>query len=105
MKKEYVTDAVDLDMVLATLCDVIGAAPEDSKFNFLKINDHRIMTQIKKYSRCIKDKNFADMDNDKAEQFYEEECADILDAVNQANFDFFINGVRLGAQLLAEMLF
>ena len=45
------------------------------------------------------------MDNDKAEQFYEEECADILDAVNQANFDFFINGVRLGAQLLAEMLF
>lgn len=104
MKKEHVTDTVDLDMVLATLCDVIGAASKDSKFNFMKVHDHRIMVQIKKYSRCIRDKNFTDMNDDQTEQFYEEESAHILDAVSAANFDFFSNGVRLGAQLLAEML-
>lgn len=105
MRKEHVTDVVDLDMVLATICDAIGAESEDSKFNFMNVHDHRIMVQIKKYSRCIRDKNFTDMDDDQAEQFYEEESAHILDAVSAANLDFFSNGVRLGAQLLAEMLF
>ena len=105
MKKEHVTDTVDLDMMLSMLCDVIGAASKDSKFDFLKIHDSKIMTQIKKYSECIKDKNFSDMDDVQTEEFYEQESADIFDAISLVNFDFFSNGVRMGAQLLAQMLF
>lgn len=104
MKKEFVTDIVSLDMLLAIVCDTLNVASKDSKSNFLKIHDHKIMSQIKAYAEYIKEKNFSDMNDGETEQFFEEGGAHILDAVSEANFDFFKNGFKLGAKILTEIL-
>lgn len=100
-----IIDTIDLDRIIAMIWDWFSDIPDQPRFNFMKIHDMEIMTQIKEYSMDVKDQNFSGMDRQKTEEFIEQNCSELFDTITQANFDFFKQGVRLGSRLLAEMVF
>lgn len=104
MEKERTTGTIDLDMILVLICDLVGTFTKNPKFDFLKVHDTKIMTELKNYSICIKNKNFSDMDDNEIEEFFEEQSINLFDAISQSNFDFLRNGTKMGAQLLADLV-
>ncbi len=100
-----IIDSIDLDTILTMIWDLFSVIPDQPRLNFMKIHDMEIMTKIKEYSMDVKDKNFSGMDKQKTEEFIEQACTELFDTITQANFDFFKHGVKLGARLLAEMVF
>lgn len=98
-------DAIDLDKILAMVWDFLSDIPEKPRFNFMKIHDDEIMTEIKKYSQKVKCENFEGMEELKTEELIEQICSELFDSITQVNFDFFKHGARLGARLFAELVF
>ncbi len=95
--------SIDLDKILTMVWDFLSDVPEKPRFNFMKLHDDEIMTQIKEYSMDVNGKNFSGMDRQNVEEFIEQDCVKLFDTITQANFDFFKQGARLGARLVAEL--
>lgn len=95
---------VSLDDILAMLIDEEAENPEKSYFDFIKTHDSSILTQIKKYTMEVKDKDFSKLDEIQAEYMVEETATDLSDAVTKANFDYLKNGMKLGIRLLLDLM-
>lgn len=95
---------VSLDDILTMLIDKEAENPEKTYFDFIKTHDSSILTQIKKYTMEVKDKDFSKLDEIQAEYMVEETATDLRDAVTAANFDYLRGGMKLGVRLLFELM-
>lgn len=109
MKISFETDGKDgrmisLDDILTMLINKEAENPEKSYFDFIKTHDSSILTQIKKYTLEVKDKDFSKLDEIQTESMIEESAVDLTDAVTKANFEYLKSGMKLGVRMLFELM-
>lgn len=95
---------VSLDDILAMLIDKEAENQERSYFDFIKTHDSSILTQIKKYTLEVKDRDFSNLDEVQTESMIEESAIDLTDAVTRANFEYLKSGMKLGVRMLFELM-
>ena len=98
------TNMVSIDDILAILIDKEAENPERAYFDFTKSHDISIMTQVKKYTMDVKEKDFSNLDEFHVESMIEETAINLTDAITKANFDYFKNGMKLGIRMLFELM-
>lgn len=89
-----IINSVNLDVIPAMIWDLFSDIPDQPRFNFMKLHDDEIMTQIKKYPMDFKNKNFSEMGEQETEELIEQTCVKLFDTITEANFDFFKHGVK-----------
>lgn len=99
-----ISESIDLDQIVCLILDKAVANPKLSNFDFTKKHDNNVMTQIKKYSLGIKDKDLSQMNDPQLEEMVEESSAELFDSIVQANFDYYKHGMKAGARLLLELI-
>lgn len=109
MKISFETDGKDsrmisLDDILTMLINKEAENPEKSYFDFIKTHDSSILTQVKKYTLEVKEKDFSKFDEIQTESMIEESAVDLTDAVTKANFEYLKSGMKLGVRMLFELM-
>lgn len=109
MKISFETDGKDsrmisLDDILTMLINKEAENPEKSYFDFIKTHDSNILTQVKKYTLEVKEKDFSKLDEIQTESMIEESAEDLTDAVTKANFEYLKSGMKLGVRMLFELM-
>lgn len=109
MKISFETDGKDsrmisLDDILTMLINKEAENPEKSYFDFIKTHDSSILTQVKKYTLEVKEKDFSKLDEIQTESMIEESAVDLTDAVTKANFEYLKSGMKLGVRMLFELM-
>ncbi len=110
MKITFETDGADssctvsMDDILAMMIDKEAESQDKSYFDFIKTHDNEILTQIKKYTADIKEKDLSDLNEFQKETLIEETATGITDAVVIANFEYLKSGIKLGVRLLFELM-
>ena len=95
---------INLDDILAMLIDKDAESQSKSYFDFIKTHDSSILTQIKKYTADIKEKDLSDLNEFQKETLIEETATGITDAVVKANFAYLKSGMKLGVRMLFELM-
>lgn len=89
-----------LDDIVNYILEKSGTDPRCNRLSFVKRNDHILMEKIKEYSQDIKKTN-GNLD----EEVIESISASLFDVITQVNMDYFRCGIKMGAQLLTELIF
>ena len=77
---------------------------DKSYFDFIKTHDSSILTQIKKYTPEVKDRDFSKLDEVQTEFMIEELVIDLTDTITRANFKYLKSGMKLGVRMLFELM-
>lgn len=109
MKVIFETDNADsrmvsIDDIIAVLIDKEAENPKKSYFDFIKVHDSSILTQIKKYTIGVKDKDFSSLDEFQMESVIKDTATDLTDTITRANFDYLKHGMKLGVSMLFELM-
>jgi len=96
--------AVSLDQIIDLFMDNAESDSKNERFDFIKLHDLKIMTEIKNYSRHIRNPEFDCISDQKLECVAENQSSKLLDAIYCANVDYLKNGIKLGARLLLDLL-
>ncbi len=73
-------------------------------FDFIRYNDHILMTLIKKYSVEISKVDFSKTDPQSLEDTIENLSSDLCDSISDSHMDYFKHGMKLGARLVTELI-
>ena len=95
---------INLDDILAMLIDKDAESQSKSYFDFIKTHDSSILTQIKKYTAEVKDRDFSKLDEVQTEFMIEELVIDLTDTITRANFKYLKSGMKLGVRMLFELM-
>ena len=95
---------INLDDILAMLIDNDAESQDKSYFDFIKTHDSSILTQIKKYTLEVKDRDFSKLDEVQTEFMIEELAIDLTDTITRANFAYLKSGMKLGVRMLFELM-
>lgn len=97
--------AISLDEIIDMVVDNAESDPENEKFDFIKMHNQKIMTEIKNYTRHIRKPEFDNISDKKLECIAEIQSSELFDAVYMANIAYLKSGMKLGARLLLDLLF
>ncbi len=95
---------INLNEIIFHLWDKAAADQDVPYFDFIKIHDQVIMSEIKKYSMDIRKIDFSNLDVLQTEDVIENVSTDLFDNITGANMDYFRHGMKIGARLIAELL-
>lgn len=98
------TGPFDLNKLIMLLWEKAASSKEPAYFDFVKIHDRIIMSEIKKYSACIRKTDISDYGTVLPEETVESMSADLFDSITAANLDYLRHGMMIGGRLLAELV-
>ncbi len=94
-------------ITLEEIVDLImdkSASEHKPFFDFIRYNDQLIMTLIKKFSVEISKVDFSKTDPQSLEDTIENLSSDLCDSISDSHMDYFKNGMKVGARLIAELI-
>ena len=99
---------ISLDQVIHMIFDKAEIAQNPPVFDFMKVHDRKVMEEIKKYTRAVKDADFngtAGPGSDGIlDDVVESLSSGLTDAVLASGLAYFENGMKFGARLLLELI-
>lgn len=98
------TGPFGLNKLIQFFWEKAASSQEPEYFDFVKIHDRIIMSEIKKYSACIRKMDSSDSGAVLSEDTVENMSADLFDSITAANMDYLRHGMKIGARLLAELV-
>lgn len=107
MQKQNETDnrnPVDLNEIIYLIWDKAAAGQDTPYFDFVKIHDQVLMSEIKKYSEDLRRTDFSNLDSLRMGDMIESMSTDLFDNITAANMDYLRHGMKIGARLLAELV-
>ncbi len=96
--------SISLDQIVDMLLDKAEAGPEPSQFDYVKLHNRNVMTEIKNFARHVRNPEFSNISDRELEDVAENQSPDLLDTICQANSAYFKHGMKLGARLLLELI-
>ena len=101
---DQIKNAVSLDQIVDLIFNNAAEAQAPSEFDFLKINDRRIMSEIRKYTSEIRNTDFEKEDIQTLDDMVEKLATGMTDTILCVNLDYFKQGMKFGARLLMELI-
>lgn len=96
--------AVSIDQIIDMFMENAESDPKNEKFDFIKTHEQNVMAEIKYYSRSIRNPEFDNISERELECVAENQSSKLLNEIYLANIAYLKNGMKLGAELLLELL-
>lgn len=95
---------IDLNEIIFLIWDKAAADQDTPYFDFVKIHDQVLMSEIKKFSMDIRKMDFSNLDGLQTEDVIENVSTGLFDNITRANMDYLRHGMKIDAKLLAELI-